>query len=75
MSGTLKTLMRAYDPAPSGIRPHHLVQFLGKRSKELAGQRSDGKSQSPETVRIDATEAAPDPEPKPTAARLKAVNG
>jgi nitrate/nitrite transport system ATP-binding protein len=54
---------------------NHLVQFLGKRSKELAGQQSGGESQSPQTVRIDTTESAPDPEPKPKPARLKAVNG
>ena len=54
---------------------NHLVQFLGKRSKELAGQQSEGSSQSPDTVRIDLTETAPDPAPKPTPTRLKAVNG
>jgi len=53
---------------------NHLVQFLGKRSKELAGQRSDGASQSPETVRLDVTDPTTDPEPAPTHQRLKAVN-
>lgn len=32
---------------------NHLVHFLGQRSKELAGQQSDGADQHPETVRID----------------------
>ncbi|WP_375569324.1 ABC transporter ATP-binding protein [Seohaeicola saemankumensis] len=50
---------------------NHLVQFLGKRSKELAGQASDGARQSPETVRIDLTDAADEPTPEP---RLRAVN-
>lgn len=56
---------------------NHLVQFLGQRSKELAGQQSDDPDQRPETVRIDktaaepATEAAPEPEP---ARHLQAVN-
>jgi nitrate/nitrite transport system ATP-binding protein len=42
---------------------NHLVHFLGHRSKELAGQPSDGTTHSPETVRIDKT-AAPEPEPE-----------
>ena len=50
---------------------NHLVQFLGKRSKELAGQASDGATQSPETVRSDLTDAADEPTPEP---RLRAVN-
>lgn len=50
---------------------NHLVQFLGKRSKELAGQASDGGTHSPETVRIDLTDAADEPTPEP---RLRAVN-
>ena len=50
---------------------NHLVQFLGKRSKELAGQSSDGATQSPETVRIDLTDSADEPTPEP---RLRAVN-
>ncbi len=51
---------------------NHLVQFLGQRSKELAGQPSDDPDQRPATVRIDKTAAA-DPEPEP-APRLQAVN-
>ena len=54
---------------------NHLVQFLGKRSRDLAGQRSEVESQSPETVRIDLSETTPEPEPKPSPTRLKAVNG
>jgi nitrate/nitrite transport system ATP-binding protein len=50
---------------------NHLVQFLGKRSKELAGQASDGAAQRPDTVRIDLTGTAEDPTPEP---RLRAVN-
>ncbi len=52
---------------------NHLVQFLGKRSKELAGQPTEpGQSNAPETVRIDKTESADEPEEKRPA--LKAVN-
>lgn len=52
---------------------NHLVQFLGKRSKELAGQPTDaGQTNTPETVRIDVTGPADDPEDKRPA--LKAVN-
>ena len=52
---------------------NHLVQFLGKRSKELAGQPTEaGQTNAPETVRIDLTEPADDPEDKRPA--LKAVN-
>ena len=48
---------------------NHLVQFLGKRSKELSGAPSKGRPQSPETVRIDLTgPGAPEP------ARLRAVH-
>lgn len=50
---------------------NHMVQFLGKRSKELAGQASDGAAQTPETVRIDHT--SPDDETG-EARRLRAVN-
>lgn len=52
---------------------NHLVQFLGKRSKELAGQPSDGDNK-PVTVRIDKTapaEAEAEPEHAP---KLRAVN-
>ncbi len=52
---------------------NHLVQFLGKRSKELAGQASGGETQSPETVRIDMADPATDPEPGQPV-RLHAVN-
>ncbi len=52
---------------------NHLVQFLGKRSKELAGQPTEaGQTNAPETVRIDLTETSEDPEDKRPA--LKAVN-
>ncbi|MDU8910989.1 ABC transporter ATP-binding protein [Aestuariicoccus sp. MJ-SS9] len=52
---------------------NHLVQFLGQRSKEMAGQSSGGEPQSPETVRIDKTAPAQvDDEPKEP--RLRAVN-
>ena len=54
---------------------NHLVQFLGKRSKELAGQQSGGESQSPASVRIDLTESAPDLEQNPRSSHLQAVNG
>tara|TARA_R100000935_G_scaffold34222_1_gene54838 strand:+ start:90 stop:992 length:903 start_codon:yes stop_codon:yes gene_type:complete len=50
---------------------NHLVQFLGKRAKELAGQVSDGAAQTPETVRID--HARPEDETG-EALRLRAVN-
>ncbi|MEM5521667.1 ABC transporter ATP-binding protein [Sulfitobacter sp. AS59] len=43
---------------------NHLVQFLGKRSAELAGQVSAvGETHSPQTVRIDKTEEAGDAQP------------
>jgi len=52
---------------------NHLVQFLGQRSKELAGQPATGDDQRPETVRIDKTEpAAEESEPAP-APTLRAV--
>lgn len=52
---------------------NHLVQFLGKRSKELAGQPTEaGQTNAPETVQIDLTEPTEDPEDKRPA--LKAVN-
>ncbi|PWK58153.1 ABC transporter ATP-binding protein [Roseicyclus mahoneyensis] len=50
---------------------NHLVQFLGHRSKALSGRPSGGATQSPETVVIDRTKPAEDPEPS---ARLRAVN-
>ena len=54
---------------------NHLVQFLGKRSKELAGQQSGGESQSPASVHLDLTESAPDLEQNPRSSHLQAVNG
>lgn len=52
---------------------NHLVQFLGKRSKELAGQPTQaGQTNAPETVRIDLTDPTEDPEDNRPA--LKAVN-
>ncbi len=53
---------------------NHLVQFLGHRSRELAGQAGGDADQRPETVLIDRTAAAGeagDPDPAP---RLRAVN-
>ena len=52
---------------------NHLVQFLGKRSKELAGQPTEAsKTNKPKTIRIDLTDPTEDPENKrPT---LKAVS-
>jgi nitrate/nitrite transport system ATP-binding protein len=52
---------------------NHLVQFLGQRCKELAGQQSGGEPQSPTRVVIDKTGPAPDPEPT-TKPQLRAVN-
>ena len=52
---------------------NHLVQFLGKRSKELAGQPTEsGQTNTPETIRIDVTKTSDDP--KDTRHALKAVN-
>jgi nitrate/nitrite transport system ATP-binding protein len=52
---------------------NHLVQFLGKRSKEMAGQQTEpGQSNKPTTVRIDKTDPQDDPEDKRPA--LRAVN-
>ena len=43
---------------------NHLVQFLGKRSAELAGQVSaEGQTHSPETIRIDKTQDLADAQP------------
>ncbi|MEQ3697834.1 MAG: ATP-binding cassette domain-containing protein [Paracoccus sp. (in: a-proteobacteria)] len=38
---------------------NHLVQFLGRRSAELAGQAPGGAAQRPDPVRIDLTEPVP----------------
>lgn len=51
---------------------NHLVQFLGKRSKEMAGQKGAVGTNSPTPVRIDKTEPEGDPETAPPA--LRAVN-
>jgi nitrate/nitrite transport system ATP-binding protein len=51
---------------------NHLVQFLGKRSKEMAGQKGAVGANSPTPVRIDKTEPEGDPETAPPA--LRAVN-
>ncbi|MBS0126241.1 ABC transporter ATP-binding protein [Thetidibacter halocola] len=56
---------------------NHLVQFLGKRSKELSGKPSEGQDQRPETVRIDLTakeDSQPDPDSDGAPRRLRAVN-
>lgn len=54
---------------------NHLVQFLGQRSKELAGQSSGGADQKPETVHIDKTAPAEaDVEAEHAAMHLRAVN-
>ena len=51
---------------------NHLVQFLGKRSKEMTGQETTDGTNKPTTVRIDKTEPADDPEAATPA--LRAVN-
>ncbi|MQQ10317.1 ATP-binding cassette domain-containing protein [Epibacterium sp. SM1979] len=51
---------------------NHLVQFLGQRSKELAGQQSHGDDQSPESVVIDKTATPPEAQSEP--ATLRAVS-
>ncbi|TCP40001.1 ABC transporter ATP-binding protein [Rhodovulum marinum] len=59
---------------------NHLVQFLGIRSRELAGQPADGGMQRPARVHIDLTAEgeAEEAEPEPSGARtppaLRAVN-
>lgn len=53
---------------------NHLVQFLGKRSKEMSGQPTEaGQTNRPVPVRIDKSEPADDPEDRRPA--LSAVNG
>ncbi|SDZ50275.1 nitrate/nitrite transport system ATP-binding protein [Jannaschia faecimaris] len=49
---------------------NHLVQFLGKRSKEMSGVPSDGSAARPETVRIDLTKTEDD---DPAMPHLRAV--
>ncbi len=51
---------------------NHLVQFLGKRSKELAGQKMDAEDLRPETVRIDV--AGESDASKDSSPALRAVN-
>ncbi len=51
---------------------NHLVQFLGQRSSELAGQPGDGTDNKPTTVRIDLTETPETEDPEPV---LRAVKG
>ncbi len=51
---------------------NHLVQFLGKRSKEMSGNKVSDGTNSPTAVRIDKTEPADDPET--AAPALRAVN-
>jgi nitrate/nitrite transport system ATP-binding protein len=55
---------------------NHLVHFLGQRSKELSGQRSDGQDMSPDTVRIgtSATAAPAVEEDSDGEPQLRAVN-
>ncbi len=55
---------------------NHLVQFLGKRSKEMAGQGAGTDPQRPQTVRIDMTGTADDPAPAAplSGPLLRAVN-
>ncbi|PWR02640.1 nitrate/sulfonate/bicarbonate ABC transporter ATP-binding protein [Meridianimarinicoccus roseus] len=50
---------------------NHLVQFLGTRSRELAGRQTDGAPATPETVRIDKTTDAEAADEAPV---LRAVN-
>ncbi|WP_299774816.1 ABC transporter ATP-binding protein [uncultured Tateyamaria sp.] len=54
---------------------NHLVQFLGQRSAELAGQPGDAGPSSPETVRIDLIEDTDSEDPEPAAPILRAVEG
>ena len=54
---------------------NHLVQFLGQRSKDLAGQSSGGSDQRPETIHIDKTTPVDgDVEVEHAASHLRAVN-
>ncbi|MBU0780735.1 MAG: ABC transporter ATP-binding protein [Alphaproteobacteria bacterium] len=49
---------------------NHLVQFLGRRSKELAGQQTGtGETNRPETVRIEKAVPTDDPEDRRPALR------
>ena len=51
---------------------NHLVQFLGQRSKDLAGKENSGDNNAPQTVRIDKTEE--EPVEDDVASHLRAVN-
>ena len=51
---------------------NHLVQFLGQRSKDLSGQKSDRSDERPQTIVIDKTQKDAEPEPEP-APKLRAV--
>lgn len=54
---------------------NHLVQFLGQRSKELAGRKSEESDLRPAPVHIDKTSTGAAPaEDEPGAPRLRAVN-
>jgi nitrate/nitrite transport system ATP-binding protein len=59
------------NPTYYAIR-NHLVQFLGHRSAEMAGQKSDAPDQRPETIRIDKAGTGGPGNGQGT--RLKAVN-
>ena len=50
---------------------NHLVQFLGQRSKELAGKRESDTPNTPEAIRIDKAGSEEDPA---SSAPLRAVN-
>ena len=54
---------------------NHLVQFLGQRSKEIAGEASGSADERPETVHIDKT-AQPEADvgPEPESPHLRTVN-
>ncbi|WP_439154321.1 ABC transporter ATP-binding protein [Yoonia sp.] len=51
---------------------NHLVQFLGTRSKEMAGKQGSAETSRPATVRIDKTD--PTEGPEHTQPALRAVN-
>lgn len=52
---------------------NHLVQFLGQRSAELAGQSDTPPLAQPKTVRIDLTEDLDAEDPEPVTPQLRAV--
>lgn len=54
---------------------NHLVQFLGNRSRELAGRQPGGAPSAPEVVHIDKTTPEDDPAPAPQPGPvLRAIN-